>query len=267
MVRRREPWLDLADPVQRRAFFALHKGLPRQGPGNRASTQRAFQRLSTSPTPKILDVGCGPGKQTLDLARCCPGATIVGCDLDLGFLKTLHASAVQENCCVSAVCADMRSLPFVPGGFDVVWCEGAAYIMGLANALNDWSRLLKPGGYLAFTEPTWLRADAPAKIKRWWSGAYADMRSVAECRELVRRCGYVLVTDFTLPAAAWWDDYYNPLQERISAVGEDLVAAAADPEQAEKIQQVCRYSQEEIDNYRAYQDCYGYTFFVLCKSA
>ena len=51
-------------------FFELHSGLPREGPGDDSITQRAVELLpALPPDPVVVDAGCGPGGQTLVLAR------------------------------------------------------------------------------------------------------------------------------------------------------------------------------------------------------
>jgi methylase of polypeptide subunit release factors len=55
-------------------LIALHHGLPRQGPGDLASTSRALALCTELPTaPDILDIGCGTGAQTLTLAAATTG--------------------------------------------------------------------------------------------------------------------------------------------------------------------------------------------------
>lgn len=55
-------------------FFEVFEPLPRQGPGNLASTQRALACCAAlPPSPHILDLGCGAGAQTLDLASLTSG--------------------------------------------------------------------------------------------------------------------------------------------------------------------------------------------------
>ncbi|HEX8823356.1 MAG TPA: class I SAM-dependent methyltransferase, partial [Archangium sp.] len=53
------------------AFFLLHTDLPREGPGSDDCTREALRRLRPwlPASPRVLDLGCGPGKQTLVLAR------------------------------------------------------------------------------------------------------------------------------------------------------------------------------------------------------
>lgn len=51
-------------------FFEIHQNLPREAPGDNASTRQAFSLLTNvPPQPKILDIGCGPGMQTIELAK------------------------------------------------------------------------------------------------------------------------------------------------------------------------------------------------------
>lgn len=105
------------------AFWTLHDGLPRQGPGDRDSTLRALALMSELPSaPAILDIGCGPGMQTLDLAR----AAITAVDTHLEFLAELERRAEAAGLAARIVTrrASMTALPFAEASFDAVWCEG-----------------------------------------------------------------------------------------------------------------------------------------------
>ena len=61
-------------------FFNIHKDLPRQGSGRDEYTQKAFEMIPPIKKPKILDIGCGPGLQTIKLAKLTDG-TIIGIDI------------------------------------------------------------------------------------------------------------------------------------------------------------------------------------------
>ena len=62
-------------------FVELFGTLPRAGPGDNASTRRAFETMEHLPCePRILDIGCGPGVQTVELLRL-SGGSVVALDL------------------------------------------------------------------------------------------------------------------------------------------------------------------------------------------
>jgi len=250
--------MDLTDSAQRSVFFEVHSGLPREAPGSFASTSRAVALARTGATVRrVLDVACGPGMQTLALARLLPYADILGVDLHAPYLTEIGRRAAAEHCAtrVWPVCADMARLPCRPGVFDLVWCEGGAYLMGVERALQAWSDLLGPGGRIAFTDAVWLRDDAPGPVRDFWR-EYPAMRNVAGVRECIRQCGLELIGDFVLPECDWWDDYYRPMSERLELL-RFRYAGNAD---AATVIAEC---QAEIDLYRQYPDCYGYAFFVV----
>lgn len=144
------------------AFWAIHSDLPREGPGDNASTARAYDMMRELPdAPTILDIACGPGMQTLELARLGAGR-VTAVDLHQPFLDELgrRARATGLADYIDARRASMFDLPFEDAAFDVVWCEGALYMMGFRHGLTAWRRLLKPGGYVAVTEPVLLRPRA-----------------------------------------------------------------------------------------------------------
>ena len=50
-------------------FYQVFESLPRQGPGCKGATRKAYSYLPTLPKDaKILDIGCGSGTQTRELA-------------------------------------------------------------------------------------------------------------------------------------------------------------------------------------------------------
>ncbi|MDP6953571.1 MAG: class I SAM-dependent methyltransferase, partial [Alphaproteobacteria bacterium] len=141
-------------------FLDVQRGLPRQGPGCAESTRRALSLCKALPeNPRVLDIGCGPGMQTQVLLDSHAGE-LTAVDLIEEYLDQLRARVGDR---VTIMTCDMAELPFLAQAFDLIWCEGAAYIMGVENALRDWRRLLKPQGYLALTELVWLTPEPPAE--------------------------------------------------------------------------------------------------------
>jgi len=240
-------------------FFEIHTELPREGPGKDAFTRQAFEMLPPLLEPKILDIGCGPGQQTLELARL-SGGEVVALDMHQPYLDVLteKIKGAGLSDLIKAVKGSMFDLNFPEESFDIIWAEGSIYIVGFAEGLKTWKRFLKPHGFLCVTEVAWLRADPPQEIQNFWEEGYPGITTIAENLNTVRKCGYDLIGHFVLPEEAWWDEYYAPLEKRIRM----LQAKFQDDEPA-----LATLSGEllEIDLYRHYSSWYGYVFFLMQK--
>lgn len=150
----------------------------------------------------------------------------------------------------------MFDLPFLSGSFDVIWAEGAIYVAGFEQGLQDWRRFLRPGGYVAATHLSWLASEIPDEPRKFWARHYPAMRSVEENLRVSVECGFELVEHFTLPESAWWTDYYGPMENRLQSLrdryrGDDEAMA------------VIQSSSEQIELYRGFAQYYGYVFYVL----
>jgi ubiquinone/menaquinone biosynthesis C-methylase UbiE len=239
-------------------FFDIHKDLPREGPGDNDSTRKALALVKNIPScARILDIGCGPGMQTHELARSSAGS-VIALDTHYPFLLNLQRKLQIERSIVPAslVNASMFALPFPDSSFDLIWCEGAIYIMGFERGLRAWRRLLKPGGCVCVTEISWLKADPPEELFQFWNKDYPEMSTVAGNISRAEAAGYSMLAYFSLPVSSWWDDYYTPMTARLPGLRDKY---HGEPE-AEKILQA---TQTEIDLYREYSDWYGYEFYIM----
>ena len=240
-------------------MLEVHAGLPRQGPGDEASTLRALDLCAELPgRPAVLDVGCGPGQQTVALARAIDG-TIVAVDLFEQFLDDLRekatAAGVRDR--IQVMRADMAELPFGKDSFDLIWSEGAAYIMGLTEAFANWKEFLRSGGYIAITELAWRVPieEAPAEVVEFWDDEYPDMTDIPGNLARIEACGYEVVGHFTLPDESWWTDYYTPLSRNLEAArskfaGDTTALAFLDR------------TETELRMHREHSDVCGYEFIV-----
>ncbi|MHC4698125.1 MAG: class I SAM-dependent methyltransferase, partial [Planctomycetota bacterium] len=105
------------------ALFTLHSDIPREGPGSDEATREAIRRLPPLPSqPRILDLGCGPGKQTLVLARHFR-TPIIAVDFHAPYLDCLRQSAEAEGLSdlVITRLGRMEELEERPGSVDLIW--------------------------------------------------------------------------------------------------------------------------------------------------
>lgn len=239
-------------------LFELFSDLPRQGPGSAEATLRALGMIQDLPTrPGILDVGCGTGAQTMVLAEHTDGR-ITALDLHPPYLAELAAKArkrgVEDR--ITTVAGDMSAMALPEESFDLVWSEGAIYIIGFARGLREWRRLLRSGGHLAVTEVVWLVEKPARELREFWDAEYPAIGPVEDRLAEIRESGYRAVGHFVLPPEVWWDDFYRPLEASLEAF---LARHPGEPE-AEGLIDATRV---EIDMFRRYGDQYGYAFLIM----
>jgi ubiquinone/menaquinone biosynthesis C-methylase UbiE len=241
-------------------FRELTEGLPRQAPGSSKATIRTLGLARGLPErPRILDVGCGPGAQTIDLARATYGE-IIAVDIRQRFLDELNERA-RDACVLSQITtvnASMFEMDFEPESFDLIWSEGAIYIAGFAEGLGAWRRFLKPDGWMAVSELSWLVPDPPAEAAHFWARNYPGMRSIERNCRVIAETGYVDANGFVLPVQDWWDNYYGPVHARVQKL---RTKYAGDPE----VLAILDDHQREYDLFRTHSDAYGYVFYVMRK--
>ena len=205
----------MSDGHRGEVFFDLHKDLTREGPGSDEATLRALALCTGLPDrPDIIDIGCGPGMQSVALARA-TGGMVTSVDMHQPFLEQVRANAAAAGVAdrITTLRADMSALPFEPGSFDLVWSEGAAYIMGFARAFEAWRPLVRPGGYVMASQAVWLVPDPPPGLVDLF-GPQTDVTDVEGTLSWVRGAGYEIVGHFTLPDEDWWTHYMTPLAAR-----------------------------------------------------
>ncbi|MCP5150626.1 MAG: methyltransferase domain-containing protein [Ectothiorhodospiraceae bacterium] len=249
--------MSAADDRVQGMFLALFESLPRQGPGSRACAMRALALCDEiGDAPAILDLGCGAGAQTLQLAELTAG-TIVAIDSHAPSIERLREAVARRGLSarVEAVVGDMASAGLPRASFDLVWSEGALYNIGLGPALALCHDLLRPGGYLAFTDAVWREPNPPAEVAAAFADDYPTMGRVEDDLAAIRGAGFALVGHFTLPEAAWWDDFYTPMEARIAELRAEH---AGDAEALAILDQLAA----EPEMHRRHGDFYAYEFFV-----
>jgi len=170
-------------------------------------TRKAFDMLPRLERPRILDIGCGNGMPTVELARL-SGGEITGIDIDQPSLdratERIEEAGLSDR--VTVMNRSMFDMGFADESFGIIWAEGSIAAIGFERGLREWRRLLRPGGFLAIHD---------------------EIGNV--CTELGRisACGYELVGHFTVGEDVWWGEYYARLEVRI---GEIRASHGDDPE-------------------------------------
>jgi ubiquinone/menaquinone biosynthesis C-methylase UbiE len=101
---------------------------------------------------RVLDLGCGEGSLTLDIAR--RGAEVVGIDLSPGMIQvaTRRMEIFMPDARAEFVAAPAEQLPFQDDSFDVVVGRFILHHLDMDRAPAEIARVLRPGGVAVFVE-------------------------------------------------------------------------------------------------------------------
>lgn len=240
-------------------FLEIYGTLPRAGPGSDEITRKAYSMMHALPeAPRILDVGCGPGMQTIELLRLSRG-TVVALDLLPQMLRRVEAAAAAAGVSERLVTVeqDMNSMTVLASSFDVVWSEGAIYLIGFEEGLKNFRGLLRAGGYLCVSEAVWLKPNPPLEVIEFWK-EYPEIDFVEAKLRIIEEAGLELIGHFILPPEAWEEHYYQPMRLKIAEKEREWEGDAEGME-------VLRAAKDEISVFQRFSDYYSYAFFVMKK--
>jgi len=199
-------------------------------------TRRAFRMLPQIDKPLILDIGCGSGIPTLELARLGQGE-VIGIDIDQlaldKFASNIAESGLSDR--VRALNCSLINMNFPEMTFDIIWAEGSIYAIGFEKGLSEWKRFLKPNGFMVIHD---------------------EQGNVNEKLEQISKCGYGLLGYFLLSKETWWTEYFAPLEKLIT---EAQTKYFNDLKVLEEIHQ----AQEELDTFKKNPERNSSIYFVM----
>lgn len=120
--------------------------------GVRTATDSAAYLLPhLRPDMSVLDVGCGPGSITIDLAHWVPQGRVVGVDcVEAPLLAARATAATRGDRTTRFEVADAHQLPFEDHSFDVVHAHQLLqHLADPVGALREMARVCRPGGIVA----------------------------------------------------------------------------------------------------------------------
>lgn len=128
-----------------------HESVLRSHTWRTAANSAAYLLGSLKPHMKILDIGCGPGTITADLAELVPDGHVTGVDRAPGILEQARATAAGRGLRnVDFAVADVHALDHPDDTFCVVHAHQVLQHVGdPVQALREMRRVTKPGGFIA----------------------------------------------------------------------------------------------------------------------
>ncbi len=217
-------------------ILQIDKDLLREGLSK--YTRKAFHMLPKLDNPRVLDVGCGSGVPTMELAKLSTGQ-IIGLDVNQPSLDRLKRKIEKAGLSdrVKVMKCSMVDMDFPDESFDIIWAEGSIAVIGFKRGLKEWRQFLKPNRFLA---------------------VHDEIGDITEKLEQISSCGYDLLEYFTLNDDTWWMEYYAPLEKRINEI---RIKHANDP----KALAVLDEEQQEIDMFKKNPGRYCSVFFIMKK--
>jgi SAM-dependent methyltransferase len=231
------------------AFFEIHRDLPREGPGEAADVAWATALAEIGPCAHIADVGCGPGADIGALLQAAPQGQVTALDKTAHFIEEARG-IWQDDGRVTLLKADMG---VIRNQYDMIWCAGAIYFLGITQALTAWRKSLTKGGVVAFTEMCWYTDTPSDRARALWKTDYSAMTNEAGIRARIDAAGYEVVGTRQISDQAW-ENYFTPIDARIAALrpkADDTLTAVLDA------------AVEEAACWRAHRDEYGYLLCVV----
>lgn len=169
--------------------------------------KRTIERLNLSGGEKVLDIGCGTGFLTYELAKMVGGnGSVVGIDPDSSMVEhTLSRCAEISH--VSALVGEVCDIPVADKTLDIVTCtQVLLYVEEIDHALNEMHRILKTGGRAAILETDWrgvvMSTNYPAlsrKIIDAWDATVASPNLPPKLPNLLKQHGFQNIQSEAIP--------------------------------------------------------------------
>ena len=155
-----------------------HESVLRSHSWRTAANSAGYLLGSLRPNMHILDIGCGPGTITVDLAALVPEGLVIGLEYEPEVLEKARTTAAECGVTnIQFVTGDVNSLSYPDNTFDVVHAHQVLQHVGdPIQALREMRRVTKSGGIVANRESDYMSFT--------W---YPEVDGMADWQELYQR--------------------------------------------------------------------------------
>jgi ubiquinone/menaquinone biosynthesis C-methylase UbiE len=153
-----------------------------------------LMELYLGPDARILDCGCGPGTEALELAGRVPQGEVVAMDLAADMVAKAADSAQARGLANMAFFqSDVAQMPAAfAGRFDAIYCSLAFHHYPRPlESLQEMFRVLAPGGkvFIADAGPPWMKL-VGSPLARWADPGWVAFRTGDEFQQLFQQAGF-----------------------------------------------------------------------------
>jgi len=154
--------------------------------------------------PVLLDAGCGQGKSFKHLTHVFAPATLLGVDADPDSLTRSREEAMTQGLDVELIGSDCAALQLPDASVDLLFCHQTFHhLVEQEQALAEFYRVLKPGGYLLFAESTEAYIDT--WVIRWlFRHPMHVQKSAEQYLQMIRNQGFEFDARNVSYPYLWW---------------------------------------------------------------
>ncbi|KAG0308612.1 hypothetical protein BGZ97_013319 [Linnemannia gamsii] len=223
--------------------------------------------LDKSKVRTILDVGCGPGTWTMEMANEFPDATVTGIDL-----SSVFPSAIIPGNCRFLQHNILEPLPFPDNHFDFVYQRlliSGLTVEGWAKVIKEFERVTKPGGWIELVEcDSHGGNNGPHSLKIWnWITTALGSRGIdssftrdpgLECALVKSGVENVTMLTLKLPTGKFGGKIGQLLKENLFAFWNAITPMIVHGAGADKVEyeEALRKADREVEEYKSYHIFY-----------
>lgn len=154
--------------------------------------------------PVLLDAGCGQGKSFKHLRQVFAPSRLLGVDADPDSLTMSRAEARTHGINVELIGSDCAALQLPDASVDMLFCHQTFHhLVEQEQALAEFYRVLKPGGYLLFAESTEAYIDT--WVIRWlFRHPMHVQKSAGQYLQMIRDQGFEFGPQNVSYPYLWW---------------------------------------------------------------